>query len=91
MTLETASDRAGFLADFSIPVTGSACFDAIFDNEYVEFADITGTRPILQVPYVWPVTGLANGDGLTVDGADYTVIRIEKDGTGWCAIILELA
>lgn len=88
-TFETAADRAAFLADFGVSVTGAASFTAIYDHEYVEFGDITGEKPILTAPYVAPVPALAAGNALTVENTSYQVVRIEKDGTGWCVIILE--
>ncbi len=89
MAFETASDRTAYLADFGIAVTGDATFTAIYDNEYVEFGDIVGTKPILTAPYVTPVSDLAVGDDLTVNSTDYQVIRVENDATGWCVVILE--
>jgi hypothetical protein len=89
--LETAADRAAYVADFGVPVTGAASFNAIFDNEYVEIGDINGTRPVLSAAYVSPVSTLAVGDALTVSGINYTVIRVESDATGWAVIVLEKA
>lgn len=89
MTVETASDRAAFVADFGVSVTGSATFTAIFDHQYLDSLDIVGEKPVLTAAYVSPVTTLSYGDAITVEGTNYTVIRVEHDGTGWALIILE--
>ena len=87
---ETNNDKAAFVADFGVSVTGAASFQAIFDKEYVEIGDIIGRRPILSAAYISPVTGLSSGDALTVNSTAYTVVRVEPDGTGWCVVVLEL-
>ncbi len=89
MAVESISDRAAFVADFGVAVTGAASFTAIFGNEYFETGNITGLHPVLSAPYDAPVTVLADGDNLTVDSTSYKVRRVEKDGAGWCMIILE--
>lgn len=86
---ETTSDKAAFLADFGTEVTGSASFTAIFDNQFVEYENITGSRPVLTAPYTYPVNSLTEGDALTVDSTSYEVVRVESDGTGWALVILE--
>lgn len=86
---ETESDRSALLADFSVRVNGDYTFDAIFDNEYVEFGEMQGTKPILTTPFVNPVTKLDFGSALNIEGVDYTVIRVESDATGWCIVVLE--
>jgi hypothetical protein len=60
MTVESAADRAAFLADFGVTVTAtpenyaathpnsnSVTFTAIFERVYVEVANISGHRPVL--------------------------------------------
>ena len=89
MTLETANDRAAFLADFGTDVTGAASFRAIYDHQYLEIGDMVGNQPVLACPYRYPVSSLETGDALEVESTDYTVIRIENDGTGWCLVILQ--
>ena len=89
MTVETASDRAAYLADWGVSVTGDASFTAIYDHEFIESQDIIGERPVLVAPYRSPVSSLVYGDSLTVDSTSYNVIRVESDGTGWCQVILE--
>lgn len=88
MTIETDADRAAFLADFGVSVTGAASFRAIYDHEYVEFADVAGNKPILAAPYA-DVSNLVYGNALTIDSTDYTVVRVENDGTGWAVVVLE--
>ena len=90
MTVESDNDTATLLADFGVPVTGAATFTAIYDHEYIEMGDITGNRPILTAPNAYPVTALTVGDALTVESTNYTVVRVESDGTGWCVVVLEL-
>jgi len=89
MPLESDSDRSSYLADFGTAVTGDHSFKAIHDNEYVEFGEIQGRKPVLYAPYLTPVTSITMGDSLTVSGLNYTVIRIEDESTGWCMIVLE--
>jgi len=87
--LETAADRAAYLADFGVSVTGAANFNAIFNHEYVDFGEVVGKKPLLTAAYVSPVSTLANGAVITVNSTPYQVIRIEDDSTGWCSIFIE--
>ena len=91
MTLETDSDRAGFIGIDSISVTiaGTAA-TALFDHEYVEVSGIESRRPVLTV-LSSAVSSAAHGDAVVVSGTSYTIVGIQPDGSGMTVLVLELA
>lgn len=66
-------------------------FTAIYDNGYegilIGEAEIEGTMPQLACK-TSAITNLAQGDALTVNSANYTVVSIQPDGTGWATVKL---
>ena len=88
MTIETASDQAGYLAAFGESVTvGGESVTGIFDYEYVEVNEVESKQPALTV-LATDVTDAGHGDAVTVRGAGYTIISIQADGTGLVLLVL---
>ena len=88
-----AEDLDEFLStdDFAITVTiGAASVAAIFDNEAADALMAAGTQPVLTVKSS-DVSATARGTAVVVNGTNYTVAKIEPDGTGLSRVILEKA
>ena len=79
----TVSVTSGVGAPFS--VTG------IYNNGYAGIAlgevEMEGANPQIQCK-ASDVSNMVNGDALTVNGTNYTVVNQQPDGTGW--MVLEL-
>jgi len=101
MAVEVAADRAIFFSttDFAsaatyTPTGGSAAtVNGIFDNGYSE-VDMGGQVAVASTDPQFTcatsdVSGAAEGDALTVSSVDYTVRRVEPDGTGVTVLFLE--
>ncbi|RLC36254.1 hypothetical protein DRH27_05480 [Candidatus Falkowbacteria bacterium] len=88
MTIETATDRSGYLATFGEVVTiGGGTCTAIFDYEYVEVNEVESKQPALTVLST-DATDAGHGDAVTVRGVGYTIISIQADGTGLVLLVL---
>lgn len=75
--------------DFAITVTiGGVSVSAIFDNEAADALMASGTQPVLTVKSS-DVSATARGTAVVVNGTNYTVAKIEPDGTGFSRVILE--
>lgn len=99
MPVESAADRAAFLADFGVEVTINAAvspnvFTAIFDNAYAEAAfgqgaPIAASAPVLRARTA-DIGDLDEGVQVTVEGTAYRVAeKPHHDGTGMSEVILE--
>jgi hypothetical protein len=91
---KTAFFSVDELADSVIwtPAGGSATTIAgNFDNEYYDAGGpvgIEGSQPkVLTLASLVP--GVADGDAITADGDDYTIVDIRPDGSGFVDLILE--
>lgn len=96
MAVETADDRAIYLADFGVTVTYSGgSFVGIFDNAYTD-VDAGGGVAISMVDprlscRTADVTGVSEGDTITIGGNSYIVRVKMPDGTGMTELMLEAA
>lgn len=99
MAVETADERAIFLADFGVacsytPSGGTASdITVIFDNEFID-VDTTGTVTFaMQQPKVLcrdgEVSNIAEGDQMVIAGVTYIVRVVMPDGTGMTEVMLE--
>lgn len=79
-----------FPADgFSQAVTiGGVSVQAVFRNEASDALLAAGTQPVLTVKSS-DVASTARGTAVVVNGTNYTVAKIEPDGTGFSRVILE--
>lgn len=79
-----------FLAN-ATAVVGAASFGVIFDKNYGEYELMSGSKPGIQA-LAADVSGLADGDALTVNAVAYTVSgQPRPDGTGITLIMLDAA
>lgn len=84
--LDTLFDADEFAVEATI---GGATVRGILDDEYIEDADIAGTRPVL-VCKTADVAAVDQGDTVTIDGTDYEVVIPQPDGTGVTRLVLEV-
>lgn len=99
MAVETADDRLVFLADFGQVVTyaflagGSTSVTGIFYNDYQEVtAGGTMGFSLQQPRFLCRTADIPNaeeGDIITADGVQFTVVVIMPDGTGMTEMMLE--
>lgn len=100
MPVETAADRAVFVADFGEPVVWTRAgvpqpaFLAIFDRPTVsiEFEGAAGTFnrvATLSCPEVSLPAGVTENDPVAVGGEAFRCAAIRPDGTGWCVVDLK--
>jgi hypothetical protein len=77
---------------FAITVTIAAVSRAaVFVNAPAEaFGMVAGTQPMLVLPSA-DVAAVARGDAVVANGTNYTVAKIDNDGTGMARVILEKA
>ncbi len=90
-------DFDAYLAEFGVTVSVTSgvgapfSFTGIYDNGYATIAlgevEMEGTNPMIQCKES-DVSSMVNGDALTVNSTNYTVINQRPDGTGW--MVLEL-
>jgi len=97
------SDLGHMLSDseFGIAVTykpaagGNFTLNVIFDNEYVgvdvgeESPNVTDQKPVARARLSDFTTGPTVNDKMEIESADYTIIDIQKDGTGAVDLIME--
>lgn len=99
MPVETAADRAIFLADFGVPCTytpdGGVATDisVIFDNEFID-VDMAGSISFaMQQPKALcrdgEVPNIREGDQMVIAGVTYIVRIAMPDGTGMTEVMLE--
>jgi hypothetical protein len=62
----------------------------LFDRPHAEDIEVSGYSPALYCK-TSDVSAAVEGDAVTVNGTDYTVIGIEDDGTGVTKLILREA
>ena len=89
-TLDTA-DMAVFLSDFAGTVTATTwgtTVAAIFDREYVDFEDVSGSRPYLLLKTSDVPSDAATNDLFTVDGTVYKLVDVEYAEPGMSRVIL---
>lgn len=99
MAVESAADRAGFLADFgeSISWTVGVVTSTVtvlghrgsIRIDVQEGADVLNTRATVQVVESDLPSGAAAGNAVSFRGVAHTVKSIEKDGTGMVVVLLE--
>lgn len=82
-----ASGVVAALANVTATI-GVASVEGLFDNEYVEFRDVAGTRPVLRAVST-EVSSVIEGTAVTVNAVSYTVAGIQPDGTGMTLLVLE--
>lgn len=76
---------------FAVTVTiDGATVSAIFSNQSADALDVAGTQPVLTVKSS-DVAATARGAAVVVNAVNYTVAKIEPDGTGMSRVILEKA
>lgn len=100
MSVETAADRAHFLADFGVSVVydaagGPETITGILDAAFVAAGEIGSTsiathEATLTVRAEDLPDGAAPGDTAMVDGTAYRVREIQPDGTGMAFVLLEI-
>lgn len=83
---------APFFSDFAATscTIGGASVAAIFSNQSADALQVAGTQPVLTVKSS-DVSATARGTAVVVNGTNYTVARIEPDGTGLSRVTLEKA
>lgn len=99
MTVETAADRAIFLADFGenikfVPTNSSVrTVKCIFDNIYQEMEAGMSTGISMQQPRILcrtaDISGVTEGDSLVRSGTTYVIRVIMSDGIGMTELTLE--
>lgn len=99
MTVETAADRAVFLADFGENIkfypTGSSVrmVKCIFDNIYQEMEAGMSTGISMQQPRILcrtsDISGVAEGDSVIRGSTTYIIRVIMSDGIGMTELTLE--
>lgn len=93
--IETASDRAVFVADFGTSASwGGGTVVGIFHNGTVavdqfEGPGVLNRRATLSLPEAQLPSGAGEGDAVTIGAVSYVVKSVEPDGTGWCLVRLE--
>lgn len=95
MVLEDATDRATFFNTAehgTTAVINSTNVDGVFDNEYAEILDVTGSTPMFicttaDLDAIAPTVDRSTT--VAIDGVDYTIEDIQPDGTGMTMLILE--
>lgn len=97
--IETADDRAGFVADFGISASWTvgavtSAVAGLFHNGSVRLGlddgpDVLNRRASLSLPAASVPASAGEGDVVVIDGVNYQVKSIERDGTGWCVVRLE--
>lgn len=83
-----------FLTDFAVPVTATTwgtTFSAIFDRDYVEYADISSVMPSLLVRDADVSSAFAEGDLFTVECVDYKLVDKQYAEPGMTRLVLALA
>lgn len=78
--------------EFGVEVAyGSGIIKGIFDNVFIADqqgeVDVETLQPQVTVK-TSDVSGIAQGDTMTIDSVDYNVIGIQPDGTGLTNILL---
>jgi hypothetical protein len=101
MSVESADDRLAMLDadEFGVSATwtpdgGSAStVVGIFDNEFRSTDVGAGAEIATDDPHFLcrsaDVSGIAEGDALSVSGTDYTIRVVMADGTGMTELVLE--
>jgi hypothetical protein len=84
---------AGFESDATLVVSGSSkSIKVIFDNEHygekVYDQEINSSMPVATCK-TSDLTGLKQGDTLTVNAVTYKILDIQPDGTGLTKLILK--
>jgi len=89
MALESDADRVGMLSDFGENyVVNNKTYTGIFDNEYIEELNMSGSVPILNCR-TKDVATVDRGDTLHVREANYTVKEKQPDELGLTILILQ--
>jgi hypothetical protein len=78
-------------ADFAVSATlGAATFPVIFDRAHLEAMGINGTQPMCMGK-TSNLGSAARGASITVNGASFTVLDNQPDGTGMTTLLLQAA
>lgn len=83
-----------FLTDFAATVTATTwgtTFSAIFDRDYVEYADISSVMPSLLMRDADVSSTYAEGDLFTVECIDYKLVDKQYAEPGMTRLVLALA
>ncbi|WP_425065616.1 head-tail joining protein [Reyranella sp.] len=101
MSVESADDRAAFIADFGVDITWAgapATFLGIFERPAVSTEDGYGAGGTDRVPKLLCLesslpAGADEDDAVSVAGeaVAYACARILPDGTGFCVVELKAA
>lgn len=85
-------DLAPFFTDFAATSCsiGGVAVSAVFVNVAADALFAAGTSPALAVQSA-DVAATARGTAVVVNGVNYTVAKIEHDGTGMARVLLEKA
>lgn len=83
-------ETAPFFADFAATscTIGGVAVSAIFHNASADSLMAAGTQPYLEIASA-DVASTARGTAVVVNGTNYTVAKIEPDGTGFSKVLLE--
>lgn len=94
MAIDLASDLTEMLSsdDFGTAATyNAATVYGIFTEEYLEqdvgTAGISSTEPVFYA-HTSALSGLSDGDTITISSTDYTVAHFEADGEGLTRVVL---
>lgn len=91
MGVESADDRAAYLADFGqTMVSGAYSLTVIFNAPYYEAGDMAGFKPA-AIGRTADVDGasISRGSTVTIGGVDYKVRDIQDDGEGFTVLVFE--
>ena len=86
-------DLATFLSDFAVTVTAttwSTSFNGLFDQDYVEFEQVSRVMPFVLCETEDVDAGHAAGDLFTVNGTDYKLVDVQHVDPGLSRLVLAL-
>lgn len=103
MPVESAADRAvftnpdefGAIASYTVAGGSPVALEGIFDDDYQLLGafdnapGIEGSSPVFHVVTSDLPAGYANGDAVTVNSINYTVVELMPDGTGLTILRLQ--
>jgi hypothetical protein len=87
-------DLATFLSDFAVEVTATTwgtTFNAIFDEDFVEFEDVSRVAPFVLCETADVDAAAASGDLFTINGTDYKLVDVQHADPGVSRLLMALA
>lgn len=86
------AETAPFLTDFAATscTIGGVAVSAIFSNRSEDALLVAGSQPYLTVKSS-DVAATARGTAAVVNGTNYTVAKVDPDGTGFARVTLQEA